>query len=153
MGSPLWCWSQLTHLISSQVQMMDILLWQGAMGTFRESFDSAQIKRGWILNIMIHDFQQESLLPGVRFQLLAKPWFFQGHRSIPAARCVSNKSCNTHGSLVAAFPCQVSCNQHPSWCTQQFGSIQRSSCPLCTVPCWIGNCIVKGNPSNFVMVC
>ena len=25
MGSPLWCWSQLTHLISSQ--MMDIFLW------------------------------------------------------------------------------------------------------------------------------
>ena len=44
-----------------------------------------------------------------------------------------------HSPPVAKSPCQVFGNQHPSWCTQQFGSIQRSSCPLCTVPCWISN--------------
>ena len=94
---------------------------------------------------MIHDFQQESPLPGVRFQFPATPWFFQGHRSIPAARCVSNKSCNTRPWLLLSRARYLVTNIHRG-APNNLGASKGHHAHY--APYLVGLEIVKGNPSN-----
>ena len=116
------------------------------MGTFRETFDSAQIKHGWILNIMIHDFQQESLLLGVRFQFPATPWFFQGHRSIPANNAYPTHLATLMGPWLLLSRARYLVTNIHRGAPNNLGASKGHHAHY--APYLVGLELVKGNPSN-----